>query len=72
MDPMSQKDDVMKHLDHVTYPATKADLEEACEKMSDVSEADKGWFIENLPERTYNSAEEVREALATPMQSAAS
>lgn len=71
MDPMAQKQDVMAHLDHVTYPASKADLEEACEKMSDIAEADKKWFMENLPDRQYNSADEVRQALMQPMQSAA-
>lgn len=71
MDSMTQKQDVMAHLDHVTYPATKADLEAACEKMSDIGEEDKKWFMENLPEGTYDSAEEVRQAMAMPMQSAA-
>ncbi|MCR4306287.1 MAG: DUF2795 domain-containing protein [Candidatus Daviesbacteria bacterium] len=63
--------EVMDHLNHVTYPASKEDLEEACEKMSDIDEKDKRWFIENLPDRTYNSAEEVKQALSMPLQSAA-
>lgn len=59
--------DVMNHLSHVSYPVTKKDLEEACEKMSDVTESDKKWFMENLPDRTFNNPEEVKQALGAAM-----
>ena len=48
---------------HQTYPATKADLAAACNSLMDFSEEDKREFQENLPEGTYNSAEDVMEAL---------
>lgn len=48
---------------HQTYPATKEELVKTCNELSDFSEKDKKWFEENLPEKTYNSAEEVTQAL---------
>lgn len=57
------KDDVMMHLDHVDYPATKQELVEACNNMDDVTDEDRKWFIENLPARTFKNADEVKEAL---------
>ncbi|MEX0649829.1 MAG: DUF2795 domain-containing protein [Candidatus Andersenbacteria bacterium] len=54
----------MKHLrEHQTYPATKAELVEACNNLSDFTEADKNEFASKLPDRTYDSAEEVMEAM---------
>lgn len=54
----------MEHLNsHQTYPATKAELVAACNGLSDFSEEDKNEFAEKLPEGTYNSAQEVSEAL---------
>jgi hypothetical protein len=53
-----------KHLkDHQSYPATKEELVAECDNLSDFSDEDKKWFIKNLPEGTYNSAEEVIKAL---------
>ena len=48
---------------HQKYPATKEEMVEACNKLSDFSEEDKKWFAEHLPERTYKSADEVMQAL---------
>lgn len=54
----------IKHLrEDQEYPATKAGLVSACFELSDFSEEDKKWFVENLPEKTYNSADEVISAL---------
>lgn len=54
----------MKHLEeHQVYPATKAELVEECNKLSDFSEKDRMWFSEHLPSGTYNSAGEVAKAL---------
>lgn len=64
---MDGKDEVMKHLDHVQYPATKQQLVEACNNMDHVSEEDKKWLTENLPARTFNSAQEVKEDLEKMM-----
>ncbi|MBI2019915.1 hypothetical protein HYS94_00635 [Candidatus Daviesbacteria bacterium] len=46
-----------------TYPASKAQLVAACNNMSDFSEEDKKEFEAKLPEATYNSADEVVQAL---------
>lgn len=48
---------------HQKYPATKAELVEACNKLSDFSDQDKKDFTDKLPDRTYNSADEVIKAL---------
>lgn len=60
-------DDVKNAISHLKthqkYPATKAELVAECDNLSDFSEEDKKWFEENLPEGTYNSAEEVMTAL---------
>lgn len=54
----------IKHLkEHQDYPATKEELVEVCNNLSDFSEEDKKWFETNLPEGTYNSADEVIKAL---------
>ena len=53
---------------HQTYPATKADLVAACNNLSDFSEADKKMFSEQLPEGTYNSAQDVMKALGMQEQ----
>lgn len=50
---------VSEHLDHVTYPTNKRELVKACNKMSDVSKAHKEWFERNLPDRSYNSRDDV-------------
>jgi hypothetical protein len=50
-----------EHVD--SWPATKGDLVAACNDMSDFSSEEKEWFSKTLPERTYNSPEEVKQAL---------
>ncbi|MBI2474069.1 MAG: hypothetical protein HYV68_00035 [Candidatus Taylorbacteria bacterium] len=58
------KEKLIMHLkDHITYPATSDELIESCNQMSDVPASDKKWFSENLPEDTYESAEDVISAL---------
>ena len=59
-DPKNAK----KHLqEHVTYPASKAELVAHCNDLSDFSAADKAEFATKLPEGTYNSADDVIKAL---------
>ncbi len=61
---MSVVKSVLEHAKkHVTYPASKKDLMEACNNFSDVPAAEKNWFNNNLPDRTYKSANEVVSAL---------
>lgn len=65
----TQRLEVLEHLNgHVVYPATKRQLMEACANMSDVPKEDKDWFAKSLPDRTYNSAEEVKRALNVQQQ----
>ena len=48
---------------HQKYPATKAELVAECDSLSDFSEEDKKEFASKLPGGTYNSADEVIQAL---------
>ena len=45
------------------YPGMKRQLIEACNNMMDVPAEDREWFAKNLPDRTYNNAEDVLRAL---------
>lgn len=55
---------IVSHIsDHLHYPATKAELVQACNEMADVPAEDKAWLIRNLPEGQYEGPEEVIEAL---------
>lgn len=57
-------DDAIKHIDeHVMYPASKDDIVKACNDMADVPEGEKQWVNDKLPAKTYNTSDEVREAL---------
>ncbi len=61
---IQDKANAISHLkEHQSYPATKAELVAECNNLSDFSSADKDWFAANLPEGTYNSADEVIKAL---------
>ncbi len=54
----------IKHIkEHQKYPATKKEMVAECENLSDFSKEDKEWYISHLDDKTYNSAEEVLEAL---------
>jgi hypothetical protein len=65
--PVVVKPDAAKaraHLDeHVTYPATRSQVLEACASTKEFSDAEKQWFSDNLPEGQYASAREVVSAL---------
>jgi len=54
---------IVDHLGHVDYPTTKKELIKACNKMTDVPKAYREWFERNLPERSYNSPNDVIGAL---------
>lgn len=61
---LQDAENAKKHLkEHQEYPATKEELVAECDNLSDFSDEDKKWFTENLPDKTYNSADEVIEAL---------
>ena len=60
----SEMKEAMMHLDgHVTYQAKKQDIMAACEGMNDVPQKDKDWLAKNLPDKTYQSADDVKMAL---------
>ncbi len=62
MDDMNMQE-MMSHLkDHVTYPATKKAIWDACNQMSHVPEEHKKMFMDKVPEGTYNNADEVAKA----------
>jgi hypothetical protein len=48
---------------HITYPASSAEIHAACAKEKDVNAADKKWFDQALPDRTYASADDVLKAV---------
>ena len=50
-------------MDHQSYPATKAQLVAECNNLADFSAEDKKEFEQKLPDKTYNSAQEVMRAL---------
>jgi len=61
---MDVKKEINEHLQkHIVYPATKAQIIEACNRMTDVPQGDKDWFEKNLPEWSYKNADEVIRAL---------
>jgi len=58
--PLTAKADIVKHIrEHTKYPSSKSELVAACAGMSDVPKVDKEWFEQNLPDRTYSTADEV-------------
>jgi hypothetical protein len=50
---------------HVQYPANRAQVIAACNKMSDVPHEDAEWFAKTLPEGNYKDANGVLAALLT-------
>lgn len=57
-------EDMKMHIrEHVTYPSNKSELVAACNQMSDIPEAERNWFAQELPEGNYASPEEVINAL---------
>jgi len=66
MNTMSTMAEELGHLkNHVKYPASRTQVVQACNNMSDVPSADKEWVQTNLPEGTYRSATDVVSALLT-------
>jgi hypothetical protein len=63
MDATAKRELVSHVREHVTYPATKNTLVEACTHMAHVPEATRQWAIDKLPDKRYNSADEVLRAL---------
>jgi len=49
--------------EHVSYPADRTQILAACAKTKEFSDAERKWFILNLPEGEYSTADEVITAL---------
>lgn len=65
MDTMSMEEmkEMMMHVkDHITYPATKQQIWEACNTMEHVTDKEKEMFKKMVPDGTYNSADDVMKA----------
>ncbi len=63
---MSKLSEELDHIkNHVDYPASRTQVVEACNNMSDVPSDDRDWFSKTLPEGTYKTADEVVSALLT-------
>ncbi|MBI4092360.1 MAG: DUF2795 domain-containing protein [Candidatus Kerfeldbacteria bacterium] len=60
---MDDMKEMMDHLkSHMTYPASKQDIWNACNQMSHVPEEHKKMFMDKVPEGTYHNADEVAKA----------
>jgi len=55
---------IERHIQHLKYPIPKSELVAACAQMSDMPAVDREWLERNLPDRTYESADEVIRALS--------
>ncbi|HLC39962.1 MAG TPA: hypothetical protein VJJ76_03765 [archaeon] len=56
---MVLSNETLEHLkSHVKYPASKVEILAACNNWSDVPEHEKK-LADSLPDKTFNSAEEV-------------
>lgn len=63
----ADRKELMMHLrEHMQYPASKAQIIEACNYMGHVPKATVEWFDKTLPDRTYNSADDVIHAVGLP------
>lgn len=64
--------DMKKAIDHLknhqTYPATKQELMEECNSLSDFSAEEKTWFEKRLEDKTYYSADEVLQEIGMAKQ----
>ncbi len=61
---MSNLQEELGHIkNHIDYPATKQQVVEACNNMSDMPSDDKEWVSKSLPDQTYGGPEDVVGAL---------
>jgi len=49
--------------DHLSYPASRAQVLEACANTPEFTEEEKTWVADNLPEGDYDSADSVIEGV---------
>lgn len=56
--------ELISHIqNHISYPTTKKALVEECSSMAHVPEPTRQWAVDKLPDRTYDSADQVLKAL---------
>jgi len=56
--------ELVNHLqNHIKYPATKQTIVESCNNMAHVPASTRSWAEQQLPERTFKSADEVVKTL---------
>lgn len=61
--------ELKKHVtEHITYPATKNDITMTCNRIEHASEDEKKYVEDNLPEGTYESADQVMDAMGMKME----
>jgi hypothetical protein len=68
MDDRSQMELSTHIKDHVGYPISKKDFMAACENLGHVPAETREWVSKTLPDRTYQSAEDIYHALNLPHQ----
>jgi hypothetical protein len=55
---------LVKHLEeHVSYPASRADVLASCAQTPEFTEGEKEWTAEHLPDGNYENAEATIQAL---------
>jgi len=61
---LSSRAEILAHVrEHAKYPSTKSELIAFCAGMSDVPKVEREWVEQNLPNRTYSTADEVIRSL---------
>jgi hypothetical protein len=63
MDAMARQEMTTHIKDHMSYPATKKAIVEMCNNMAHVPQSARQMVADKLPDRMYNSADEVMKAL---------
>lgn len=61
--------ELSKHIkDHVSYPISKKDFMASCGNLGHVPGEARAWVEKALPDRTYQSAEDIYHTLNLPHQ----
>jgi hypothetical protein len=65
MEMHKTSEEMLTHIrQHVTrWPAGKQDIAAECQGMSDITDQEKKWFLDSLPEGIYDTPEDVLKAL---------
>lgn len=66
MDEKGRMELQMHIKEHVTYPINKKDFMASCGNLSHVPTDTREWVTKTLPDRTFQSAEDINHALNLP------